>query len=208
MTTGSSSCQVGRRTPGSPPRCTSGDGPCTTSGPCRTSASPVPARRGRMGRATTNGSRSTAVAAVELVRGGWGAGPLRRTATRSFRGRARPGCLGVVTRLWLRTEPAYEVSQVVHTGVPSGPLLERLDEVLAMGYSVSVFSTFSESARVDGVWLNAPRGAWRRPGACLCSGVPPDTVPRHPVPGHGPGGDDGAAGRARSVAPPAAPLPT
>jgi xylitol oxidase len=140
---------------------------------------------GTHGSGNTNGSLSTAVAAVELVRAD---GELVRfsDADPQFPGAVLAlGCLGVVTRLWLRTEPAYEVSQVVHTGVPSGPLLERLDEVLAMAYSVSVFSTFSDRSRVDGVWLKRRVAPGDGPAPSLL-GVPPDTVPRHPVQGMDP----------------------
>ena len=140
---------------------------------------------GTHGSGNANGSLSTAVASVELVRAD---GDLVRFSDGDlqFPGAVLAlGCLGVVTRLWLRIEPAYEVSQVVHTGVPSAALLDRLDEVLAMAYSVSVFSTFSDPSRVDGVWLKRRVAPEDGPAPPLL-GVPPDTVPRHPVQGMDP----------------------
>ena len=50
------------------------------------------------------------------------------------------GALGIVTQLTLDIEPAYEMSQQVHLGVPLQVLEDRLDDVFSAGYSVSVFT--------------------------------------------------------------------
>ena len=49
------------------------------------------------------------------------------------------GALGVVTRVWLRTEPTYDVAQHVALDLPLAAVAERAVEVLSAATSVSVF---------------------------------------------------------------------
>ena len=79
------------------------------------------------------------------------------------------GALGVVTRVTLDVEPAYEVRQRVFEGLGWDALHEHFDEITAGGYSVSVFTRWGET--VDQVWVKsrvdrraraAARGALRR----------------------------------------------
>ncbi|MGX6601644.1 D-arabinono-1,4-lactone oxidase [Micromonosporaceae bacterium Da 78-11] len=62
------------------------------------------------------------------------------------------GALGVVTRLTLDVEPAFEMSQRVHVDVPLDEVIDRLDAVFGSAYSVSVFTT----------WVSGVATVWRK----------------------------------------------
>ena len=140
---------------------------------------------GTHGSGNTNGSLSTAVLAVELVRGD---GELVRFAhgDPEFPGAVLAlGCLGIVTRLWLRVEPAWEARQVVHTGVPTAALLDGIHEVMGAAHSVSLFTSFRDPSTLDAVWVKRRAGEGDGPAPALL-GVEPSTTPQHPVPGMDP----------------------
>jgi xylitol oxidase len=63
------------------------------------------------------------------------------------------GALGVVTRVSLDIEPAYEVRQRVFEGLSWDALYEHFDAITAAGYSVSVFTRWGETA--DQVWIKS-----------------------------------------------------
>ncbi|GAB2517588.1 FAD-binding protein [Nocardiopsis aegyptia] len=87
------------------------------------------------------------------------------------------GALGVVTRLTLEIEPAYEMTQRVRIGVPLDEVAERIDDVFGAATSVSLFTDWH--AGEGDVWLknrtDRPAGDWH--------GGRPATGPMHPVPG-------------------------
>jgi len=56
------------------------------------------------------------------------------------------GALGVVTRVTLDVEPAYEVSQRVYEDLSWQSLDTHFDEITAAGYSVSVFTSWGDRA--------------------------------------------------------------
>jgi xylitol oxidase len=131
-----------------------------------------------------NGNLATAVAAVELVTS---SGELVRVA------RGEPdfhgvvvglGALGVVTRLTLDVQPAFEVRQRVFDGLPWAVLQDRFAEVLSCGYSVSVFTRLQEDAGegVDMVWVKSRTDGPASPEGDLF-GAREATTPRHPIPG-------------------------
>ncbi|MFD6953472.1 FAD-binding protein [Nocardiopsis sp. TSRI0078] len=86
------------------------------------------------------------------------------------------GALGIVTRLTLEIEPAFEMSQRVRVGVPLEEVADRVDEVFGAAYSVSLFTDWRDEGAV---WLkhrtDQPVGRW--------SGGRPAPGPVHPVPG-------------------------
>ena len=99
---------------------------------------------GTHGSGNTLGNLATAVVGIELVRAD---GELVRSSRGEpdFPGSVLAlGCLGVVTRLWLRIEPTFEVRQQVFTGTPATRVIDRIEEILAATYSVSVFSSFQD----------------------------------------------------------------
>ncbi|WP_395107281.1 D-arabinono-1,4-lactone oxidase [Actinomadura sp. SCN-SB] len=94
------------------------------------------------------------------------------------------GALGVVTRLTLRVEPAFEVAQQVRVHVPLDEIASRFGEVFGAAYSVSAFTDWRSGEA--NVWLKrrtdrpgreagAESGAW--------NGGRPASEPLHPVPG-------------------------
>ena len=89
------------------------------------------------------------------------------------------GALGIVTRVTLTVEPAYEVAQQVHEGVPLDELAGRFDEVFGSAYSVSAFTDWEGEARV---WrkVRTDSAAAAEPG---WAGGHSAQRPLHPVPG-------------------------
>jgi xylitol oxidase len=103
------------------------------------------------GSGDANGNLATAVAAIEIVTS---AGEVM-TASRAdpdFNGLVVGlGALGIVTRLTLDVEPAYEVRQRVFEDLPWEALFEHLDAITSGGYSVSLLTKWGEA--VDRVWV-------------------------------------------------------
>jgi len=91
------------------------------------------------------------------------------------------GALGVVTRLTLDVEPAFEVSQRVYERVPLDELSSQFDAALGAGYSVSAFTGWRDGQAC--VWVKQrpgyPGTGWR--------GQHPAGQNVHPVPGMPPG---------------------
>lgn len=137
---------------------------------------------GTHGSGDSLGSLATAVTAIEVVTA---SGELVRldSAHPDFGGAVLSlGALGVVTRLWLRTEPTYDVRQRVWEDLPADEVAEQLPAVLASGTSVSVFTHLGDPARVSSVWV---KERVDRPGTlapCLATRAPADRE-LHPVPG-------------------------
>jgi alditol oxidase len=131
------------------------------------------------GSGDANGNLATAVRAVELVTS---EGQVLTVA------RGEPnfdgivvglGALGVVTRVTLDVEPAYEVRQRVFEGLSWDALHEHFDEIAAGGYSVSVFTRWGET--VDQVWVKSRvTDASERERQELFGAVAA-TVDRHPI---------------------------
>jgi xylitol oxidase len=92
------------------------------------------------------------------------------------------GALGIVTALELDLVPAFEVAQTVYERLPLDAVLEDLDAITGLGYSVSMFHTWREPGTVDQLWVK------RRADA---AGALPDEIlgaakapgKRHPLPG-------------------------
>jgi xylitol oxidase len=138
---------------------------------------------GTHGSGVSNGNLSTAVRGLELITAD---GELT-TITRDddfFSGAVIGlGALGVVTAVTLDVEPTFDMRQYVYENLAFERLAESFDEVLASGYSVSLFTDWR--ARIfNQVWrkrrISAGDPADAPPswlGATLADG------PRHPVPG-------------------------
>jgi len=113
-----------------------------------------------------NGNLATAVTELELL-----------TADGELRRHTEPvsvGALGVITRITLAVEPAYEVRQRVFEGLSWDALYEHFGAIMAAAYSVSVFTRWRDD--VDMVWLKdrgEPRGE--------LFDARPATVDRHPI---------------------------
>ena len=135
---------------------------------------------GTHGSGVTHGTLASAVSAVELVRADGSLQRISRGDDRFDGSVVALGALGVVHTLELDVQPTYDLSLVVYEGLPLDTAEAELDEVLASGYSVSLFWDW-RSDRLGQVWRRLPAGedappqSWR--GATLADG------PRHPIPG-------------------------
>ena len=92
------------------------------------------------------------------------------------------GALGVMTRVTLAVEPFYEVRQRVYEPLAWETLVEGFDEIMASGYSVSVFTRWGEQA--GQVWVKAR--AEDRSLEDELVGVPAANAERHPIEGFDP----------------------
>lgn len=91
-----------------------------------------------------NGVLSTAVAAVELVTADGSILTIER-GHEDFAGVVPSvGALGVITRITLDVEPTFRVRQAVFQNLDWETVLVGLDDAMAAGYSVSLFTTWDE----------------------------------------------------------------
>jgi xylitol oxidase len=105
------------------------------------------------GSGNANGNLATAVVGLELVTSS-GELVARSRGDPDFDGLVVGlGALGAVTRLTLEVEPAYQVRQRVYEGLAWDGLLDNFDAVTAAGYSVSVFTRWTD--KVDQVWVKS-----------------------------------------------------
>jgi alditol oxidase len=130
------------------------------------------------GSGARNGNLATAVAALEILTS---TGELVRAARgdADFEGMVVGlGALGVVTRLTLDVEPAYDVEQRVYENLSWSTLADHFDAIMSRGYSVSLFTLWGE--QVDMVWVKSRAGDPDVPDGDLF-GAAPATVDRNPV---------------------------
>jgi alditol oxidase len=126
---------------------------------------------GTHGSGNTNGNLATAVAAIELVDAAGDVVHLRRGDADFDASVIALGTLGIVTRVTLDIEPAYDVSQWVFEDA-------ALDlDWFGDGYSVSAFTDFT-SDRINQFWVKR-RGTWDAP-ATWRDAIRADG-PRHPI---------------------------
>jgi len=135
-----------------------------------------------------NGCLATAVRALELMTAG-GDLVVVTGADPDFAGMVVAlGALGVVTRLTLATEPAFDVRQYVYPDLPHERFAERHEQILGAAYSVSLFTTWT-APRFDQVWVKhrldrpSPGTAAGAEPAPPWPGAVPAGAQRHPIPG-------------------------
>ncbi|MGY2066022.1 D-arabinono-1,4-lactone oxidase [Blastococcus sp. SYSU DS0619] len=134
---------------------------------------------GTHGSGNRNGSLSTAVAGLEMVRSD---GELVTLAPGDpeFAGAVvHLGALGVVTRIGLRFQPAFQVRTNVYVGLTWDRLFADFDAVADAAYSVSVFTDWHE---VTQVWVKA-RTDEHDVAPEEFFGARSATVPTHMLPG-------------------------
>ena len=148
------------------------------------------------GSGDANGNLATAVAALEIVTSSGDVVTAAR-GTPDFDGLVVGlGALGVVTRLTLDVEPAYDVRQRVFEGLAWDMLFEHFDAITASGYSVSVLTRLG--AAVDQVWVRSRVTDAPETVRDDLFGARPATVDRHPILGLDPAGCTPQLGRAGS----------
>lgn len=129
------------------------------------------------GSGVANGNLATAVAGLELVRCDGEIVWLRRGDPDFDAAVVALGALGVVTRVVLDVQPAYEISQYVYEGLAWDALFEHFDAVFSAAYSVSVFLGWGE--RIDQVWLK--RRGTDPPAPEALFGATRAPADRHPI---------------------------
>jgi xylitol oxidase len=140
---------------------------------------------GTHGSGDRNGGLASAVTGIDIVTaGGDLVGMTRESHPDSFAGSiVGLGALGILARVRLAIEPAYEVAQWVYEDMPWDRLLANVDAVFASAYSVSVLTRWNAPA-VDYVWTKH-RGEGSPPTHWLDAKLADE--PRHPVIGLPPG---------------------
>jgi xylitol oxidase len=135
------------------------------------------------GSGDANGNLATAVAGLEMVTAD-GSILSAREGDDHFEGMVVGlGALGIVTRLTLKIEPTFEVSQTVHERLPWDQVLENFDAVTASAYSVSLFTDWSGTT-VEQAWLKSRTRDLQPAGhSPEYFGAVPATQARHPLPG-------------------------
>jgi xylitol oxidase len=134
---------------------------------------------GTHGAGPRNHSLAAGVAELELVRADGSVSRLRRGDPELDGAVVSLGALGLVTRVTLDVIPAFELRQHVFENLPWQALTADLDAILAGGYSVSLFTTWSEPA-VGQVWVKT---AEPLDGSGSYFGAAAAREPRSPVPG-------------------------
>jgi xylitol oxidase len=127
------------------------------------------------------GTLSSAVTGLEVVTSEGDVRWVRRGVDSDFPGWVVAlGALGVVTRVELEVQPAYDVAQTVFTGLDLDVLESDFDAVFSAATSVSVFTRWRPEP--DGqLWLKRRvdrEGTW--PGGAIF-GVDPHPTPVHPL---------------------------
>ncbi|WP_433361406.1 D-arabinono-1,4-lactone oxidase [Actinoplanes sp. CA-142083] len=129
------------------------------------------------GSGVRNANLATAVSGLEFIDGSGNMVVLTRDNADLSGAVVGLGALGVVTALTLDVVPAFSLRQYVYDAVPRASLVGHLSEMLADGYSVSLFTDWT-GLDANMAWLKRTEpmsGPW--------FGAQPADGPRHPVPG-------------------------
>ena len=131
------------------------------------------------GSGDANGNLATAVAGLQLVTSDGEVLEVSRGEP-DFDGLVVGlGALGAVTRITLDVEPAYEVRQRVFEGLGWKELFENFDGITSRGYSVSVFTRWSET--VGQVWVKSRVTDEPERAEADLFGATAAAVDRHPI---------------------------
>jgi xylitol oxidase len=129
------------------------------------------------------GNLATAVTQIEFIRADGELVTLSRAQDGdTFAGAVvHLGALGVITKLTLKIEPAYDVRQDIWLDLPVSELLANFDAILSAGTSVSLFTTW-QSDVINQVWIKSGADTFT-PRASLY-GAQAATTKMHPLAGH------------------------
>ena len=108
------------------------------------------------GSGVTSGNLSTGISAIEFVNA---AGDLvslsKQKDGEQFNGAVVAlGALGVVTKLTLDLQPAFNMKQVVYRNLPMNELANNFNAIMSGGYSVSLFTDW-KNKNVSEVWVKS-----------------------------------------------------
>jgi alditol oxidase len=131
-----------------------------------------------------NGNLATSVAGLEIVTS---TGELRSVARgdQDFDGLVVGlGAVGVVSRITLDVEPAFEIAQRVFERLEWGQVFEHLDAITGSGYSVSLFTRWGDA--VEQVWVKRRVDAGLESELGALFGAAAATEEHHPILGMDP----------------------
>ena len=135
------------------------------------------------GSGNNNGNLATAVVALEFVNArGELVALSREQHSEQFQGAVVGlGGLGAVTKLTLKIEPTFDMSQEVYENLPMTQLENHFDEITASAYSVSLFTDW-QSGSFNQVWLKR-RVTEESAGVGVSTlfGATPAPTHRHPI---------------------------
>jgi xylitol oxidase len=135
---------------------------------------------GTHGSGTANQSLSAAVTGLELVTAG---GDVVEVDGDDVAGAVvHLGALGVVTRLILAVVPSFEVAQRVYEDLPLDVLDDHFAEIMASGYSVSLFTDW-RGPRLTQLWIKYLTGDYPAVTEEPWFTATPAPAARNPVPG-------------------------
>ena len=109
---------------------------------------------GTHGSGPANQNLSAAVTGLELVTADGNIVELNRGDDAFGGAVVHLGALGAVTRLILELVPSFEVSQRVYEGLPLDVLDDHFGEIMAAGYSVSMFTDW-RAPRLTQLWIKS-----------------------------------------------------
>ena len=103
-----------------------------------------------------NGNLPTAVSALEMVAADGSVVNLSREHDgETFNGAVVGlGALGVITKITLDVQPAFQMRQYVYEDLPFAELKDHFDAIESSGYSVSLFTDW-QNQRVNEVWIKS-----------------------------------------------------
>jgi xylitol oxidase len=131
------------------------------------------------GSGLTNGNLATAVSGLEIVAAD-GSIVTTNRGEPDFEGMVvHLGALGVIARVTLDVEPEFEIAQNVYEGLRWTALFDNLASIMRAGYSVSIFTRWSDQA--GEIWVKRRNLGDATPGEL--HGARLATLKRHPVPG-------------------------
>ncbi|NDL57122.1 FAD-binding protein [Phytoactinopolyspora mesophila] len=138
---------------------------------------------GTHGSGDRNGNLATAVSALEMITADGELVRLSRdTDGDRFNGAVVSlGALGVMVKLTLDVVPTYAMRQRVYTGLSWTALAQRLDDVFASGYSVSVFTDWADAEHTQ-IWVKRHADDTREDTTSLFGAAAAD-VAMHPIAG-------------------------
>ena len=113
---------------------------------------------GTHGSGERNGNLSTAISALEFLTAGGDTLTLSRQKDgETFRGAVVGlGALGVITRVTLDIQPAYQMRQYVYEDLPLAQVRDHFDAIESSACSVSLFTDWQRQ-RMSEVWLKCRR---------------------------------------------------
>ncbi len=108
------------------------------------------------GSGVANGNLATAVTAIEYINADGDLVTLSHDADgETFAGAVVAlGGLGLVTKVTLQIEPTYDMVQHVYLGLPLAAMHDHFDDIVASGYSVSLFTDWRTDATTQ-VWVKS-----------------------------------------------------